>query len=74
MNLSVQLLFSDIRSLELSPICKVPSKKGGRQLFYLGDESFVHMDEELRKSLLRIENSSRGLELKVDSSNDQAGL
>ncbi len=67
------MLFSDIRSLELSPLCRGHSKKGGRYSLYFGDESFVHMDEEVRKSLLRIENGSRGLELHAGSSNDQSG-
>lgn len=74
MNLSVQVLFSDLRSLELSPLCKGRSKKGGRHSLDFGDESFVHMDEELRKSLLGIENGSRGLELHAGSCNDQSGL
>ncbi|KAK5189283.1 hypothetical protein LTR47_011802 [Exophiala xenobiotica] len=74
LNLSVQELFSDIRSLELSPLCGANSKKAERHSLYFGDECFVHMDEELRDSLLRIENGSRGLELHAGSSNDHSGL
>jgi hypothetical protein len=53
MNSSAQLLLSEVRSIELSSFCRALSQLGKRQprYFSLDDDSFVHMDEELRTAV-----------------------
>ncbi len=63
---SVQAIFTDIRSIELVPLCEEHYRKAGRkvQLWDQYDgEAKVHMDKELETSLSRIQDQIYGLEL-----------
>jgi len=64
---SVKAIFTDIRSIELVPLCEEYYRKAGRkvQLWDQYDgEAKVHMDKELETSLSRIQDQLYGLELR----------
>jgi len=58
-------LFSAIRSIQLSPLCReFTNKARHRREVYDTDEVFNHLGEELRDSLSSIEDRLQGIEFR----------